>query len=130
MTLTTLAMYRYCFKGFIKDQSATVPITFFTPGADDVVGYTCSELLAMHSAEDQQEIPPQIFDVEGQTNVFQIRFNQTGDATSFVLDQVFNKTRRHPALTNSPTAIEGKTFSLQNLGLLKTLSATANLDHY
>ena len=128
--VTTLAMYRYCFKGFIKDQSATVPITFFTPGADDVVGYTCSEIIAMHSAEDQQEIPPQIFDVEGQTNIFQIHFNQTGDTTSFVLDQVFNKTRRHGTLTSSPAAIEGKTFSLQILGVLNTPSAPANLDCY
>ena len=45
----------------------------------------------MHEAEDQQEIPSQIFDTEGHKNIFQIRFNQGGDTTSFILDKVFNK---------------------------------------
>jgi hypothetical protein len=55
------------------------------------VGYTCSELIAIHEAEGQQEIPSQIFDAEGHKNIFQIRFNQGGDTTSFILDKVFNK---------------------------------------
>ena len=83
---TFLIIYRYNFKGFITDPSATVPITFFTPGADHVVGYPCSQLIAMHKGEDLQEIPAEIFAVEGQKNVFQIHFSQSGEATNFILD--------------------------------------------
>ena len=124
--LTPFLMYRYCFKGFIKDQSATVPITFFTPGADDIVGYTCSELIAIHKAEDQQEIPEQIFDAEGQRNIFQIRFNQTTETTSFVLDQVFNKKKRPQTATAAIQNQQGQAILLCNLLSLKYLIYNCN----
>ena len=127
--MTRLIIYRYCFKGFIADQSATVPITFFTPGADDVVGYTCSELIAMHDGEDPQDIPSQIFDVEGQTNVFQIRFNQTGDTTSFILDQVFDKKTRQQPQHKPVEMIEGKSLLLQNFPSLKIPCAITNIKY-
>ena len=81
----------YNFKGFITDPSSTAPLTFFTPTADDFTGYSCSQLIAKHKAADPQEMPPGIFAIEGQKNVFQLHFNSTSNTTDFVLDQVFDK---------------------------------------
>ena len=66
-------------------------MTFFTPAADGLTGYSCLELIRVHKTTDPQEIPAQIFEIEGQKNVFQFHFNQTAKTTSFILDQVFNK---------------------------------------
>ena len=57
---------RYNFKGFIADPSASVPLTFFSPGADDIVGYSCSNLIAKYEIEGLQEIPPEILAIEGE----------------------------------------------------------------
>lgn len=70
-------MHRYNFRGFVTDPSATVPVTLFTPGADSVTGYSCSELIAQHKATDPQEITLKMFEVGGQKNVFKIHFSTT-----------------------------------------------------
>ncbi|PWA39393.1 hypothetical protein CTI12_AA570580 [Artemisia annua] len=67
----------------------------------------------MHKTADPQQIPPEIFAIEGQKNIFQIRFNQTGKTTDFILDQVFNKIKRQqtptipmePATGTTPTPL-------------------------
>ena len=91
---------RYNFKAYIADPSATVPVTFFSPAADDIVGYSCSYLLAKHNTQDLQEIPEEIFAIEGEQNIFQIHYNTTAQTTDFVLDQVFNK--KNPKKTKQP----------------------------
>ena len=115
---TLFTICRYCFKGFITDQSATAPITFFTPAADDLIGYSCAELIAMHNAEDPQQIPSQIFEIEGQNNIFQFHFNETSKITSFVLDQVFDKKRVNQAPLITIQSEPGNTYFFNNLSYL------------
>ena len=91
---------RYNFRGFIADESATVPMTFFSPGVDEITGYSCQELLANHKAEDPQEIPPAILAIEGEKNIFQFHYNTSGRTTEFNLDQVFNKKKRQQDTAN------------------------------
>ena len=122
-----MLIHKFCFKSFIKDESVAASITFFTPGEDDIVGYTCSELIAMHEAEDQQFIPSQIFDTEGHKNIFQIRFNQGGDTTSFILDKVFNKKKSNEILDTSTETIEGKPVLLYKHSTLKIQYTNTNL---
>lgn len=77
-----------------------------------MVGYPCSQLIAMHKAEDLQEIPAEIFAVEGQKNVFQIHFSQSGETTNFILDQVFDKNKFHPPSATLLESSSGKTLLL------------------
>lgn len=95
--------YRYNFRGFITDPSATAAITFFTPGADCVTGYSCSELITQHKAADPQEIPSEIFAAEGQKNIFQIHFSTTSKTKEFILDQVFNKKPNKAVFQDQPS---------------------------
>ena len=92
-------LYRYNFKAFIIDPSATAEVTFITPAANEVTGYTCPQLVANHKGADLQEIPPEIFAIEGEKNVFQIYFSTSANTTSFVLDQVFQKKKCYDTVT-------------------------------
>ncbi|GJT66252.1 nucleic acid-binding, OB-fold protein [Tanacetum coccineum] len=62
----------------IQDQSATTPFTFFTVAADDVIGCTCPEFIAMHNADNPQQTATKILAIEGQKYVFQFHFNTSG----------------------------------------------------
>jgi hypothetical protein len=90
----------YNFKALITDPSTTARVTFFSPAADDIIGYSCPELVAKHKATDQQEIPAEIFAIEGEKGVLQIHFNTLGRTIDFVVDKVFNKKKKaEPAST-------------------------------
>ena len=118
-------IHRYNFKGFITDPSATAAITFFTPAADKVTGYTCPELIAKHKTADQQEIPPEIFAVEGQKNVFQIHFNSGDGTPNFILDQVFDKKKRDEGTSSTIQIEAGENNLLNTLSYLNMLSPHA-----
>ena len=100
-------MYRYNFKAFITDPSATAPVTFFTPVGDEIVGYSCPQLIAKHTKTDTQEIPEEIFAIEGQKHVFQIHFNESAKTTDFVVDKVFKKKRLIEGTTSEHHQIQG-----------------------
>jgi hypothetical protein len=122
-----LTICRYNFNGFITDQSATAPLTFFTPATDEVTGYTCEELLAIHNGEDPQLIPPQIFELEGQKNIFQFHFSQTSKKATFVLDQVFNKRNVTKESAKSIELQPGSTIFVNTLSCLKIKFLNANI---
>ena len=79
-----------------------------------MVGYPCSQLIAMHKAEDLQEIPAEVFAVEGQKNVFQIHFSQSGETTNFILDQVFDKKKFQATSATLLKSTSGKTLLLNS----------------
>ena len=100
-------MYRYNFKAFITDSSATAPVTFFTPVGDDVVGFSCPQLIEKHTKTDMQEIPEEIFAIEGQKHFFQIHFNETAKTTDFIVDKVFKKKKAIEGTTSQHQEIQG-----------------------
>ena len=86
-------------------------MTFFSPAAEDIVGYPCSELLAKHKARDLQEIPEEIFALEGETNIFQFHFSTSGQTTDFNLDRVFNKKKIQESTSSVVQPPLGHTFT-------------------
>ena len=122
--------HRYNFRAFVTDQSATAPFTFFTPAADDVTGYSCSELIAQHKAADPQEIPPKIFEAEGHKNIFQFHFNTASRTKEFILDRVFNK-KTAPGISNpSLTANPGDVPLLSNSHYLNIMFECTCIDFF
>lgn len=73
----------------------------------------------MHKAKDPQEIPLEIFAIEGQKNVFQIHFNETGKTTDFVLAQVFNKKKNHKSTATAIELHAGNTIVIKSFSLVK-----------
>ena len=66
-----------------------------------------------------QEIPPEIFAIEGEKNIFQIHFSTTAKTTSFVLDQVFQKKKCYDAITPTIEANLGATILRDTFSYLK-----------
>nr|GEY63184.1 nucleic acid-binding, OB-fold protein [Tanacetum cinerariifolium] len=62
--------YRYNFKAFITDHSATATFTFFTPNANILTGSDCSELIKKYEMPDTRDFPKEILDIEGRRHIF------------------------------------------------------------
>ncbi|GJZ69087.1 DNA helicase [Tanacetum coccineum] len=82
--------FRYKFKGYITDNTATAPITFFTPAANKVTDYSCSELVEKYKPTDPTKIPPEILAVQGKHGVFQFHFNTLGILIDLSLDAIYD----------------------------------------
>ncbi|PWA53276.1 helitron helicase-like domain-containing protein [Artemisia annua] len=74
--------YRYNFKGYLTDGSATVMITFFTPKADDIVGVNCNSLVASLKDPNPKDIPEKIHSITGKNHIFQFQYNTSSKQTT------------------------------------------------
>ncbi|GKA07071.1 nucleic acid-binding, OB-fold protein [Tanacetum coccineum] len=85
--------YRYNFKAFVSDQSATTAFTFFNPNADVLTGYECSELLKKYNMPSPRNFPTEILSLKGRQHIFQFHFNPysvTGKV-DFYFDDILDK---------------------------------------
>ena len=95
-----------------------------------MTGYSCSELIAQHKAADPQEIPPKIFEAEGQKNIFQFHFNTASRTKEFILDRVFNKKTASGSSNPSLTANAGDAELLTNSHYLNIMFECAYINFF
>ncbi|PWA62201.1 nucleic acid-binding, OB-fold protein [Artemisia annua] len=67
--------YRYNFKAYLNDGTATVMITFFSPKAKDIVGVDCDSLLSTLDNPNPKNIPTKIQEIIGKRHIFQFHYN-------------------------------------------------------
>ncbi|GJT86490.1 nucleic acid-binding, OB-fold protein [Tanacetum coccineum] len=82
--------YRYKFKRYITDTSATALLTFFTPAADKITRHSCEELVETYKPADPRKIPSEILAMEGKRCFFQFHFNTLANIADFTLNDVFD----------------------------------------
>ncbi|GJT61107.1 DNA helicase [Tanacetum coccineum] len=85
--------YRYNFKAFIADHSATATFTFFTPNANVLTHADCPELVKKYNIPSMRDFPEEILALEGKQHVFQFHYNpycQTG-RVDFYFDDILDK---------------------------------------
>ncbi|PWA46862.1 nucleic acid-binding, OB-fold protein [Artemisia annua] len=82
--------YKYNFKAYITDGSATAMITFFTPKADDFIGVNCNSLVRSLTNPDPRKIPPEVNSIVGKRYIFQFHFNTSSKQKppDFVFNQI------------------------------------------
>nr|GEZ98884.1 hypothetical protein [Tanacetum cinerariifolium] len=100
--------FRYKFKGYIMDNTATAPITFFTPAANKVTEHACTELVEKYKPADATKIPPEILATQGKHVIFQFHFNTLGNLTDLSLDAIYDvKKQEHNTCSNTQEINEG-----------------------
>ncbi|GJR68311.1 nucleic acid-binding, OB-fold protein [Tanacetum coccineum] len=82
--------FRYKFKGYITDNTATAPITFFTPAVNKVTDHPCTELVEKYKPANLTKIPPEILAAQGKHDAFQFHFNTLGNLIDLSLDDVYD----------------------------------------
>ncbi|GJX72790.1 nucleic acid-binding, OB-fold protein [Tanacetum coccineum] len=83
--------YRYNYKAYITDHSATTTFTFFTPNANVLTGSDCSNLVK--KIHDTRDFPTEILAIEGRRHIFQFHYNpycETG-RVDFYFDDILDK---------------------------------------
>ncbi|GJY91058.1 DNA helicase, partial [Tanacetum coccineum] len=103
--------FRYKFKGYITDNTATAPLTFFTPAADKIIGHSCAELVAKYAPADPKKIPNEILKTQGTSAIFQARLNTLGNITDLTLDDVFDVKKQDNITSDDPQEIQTGTSS-------------------
>ncbi|GKE18598.1 DNA helicase, partial [Tanacetum coccineum] len=103
--------FRYKFKGYITDNTATAPLTFFTPAADKITGHSCAELVAKYAPADPKKIPTEILKTQGTSAIFQARLNTVGNITDLTLDDVFDVKKQDNITSDDPQEIQTGTSS-------------------
>ncbi|GJU06614.1 DNA helicase [Tanacetum coccineum] len=85
--------YRYNFKAFISDQSATTTFTFFTPNGDVMTKHECSELVKKYNNPDPRDFPPEILSLKGHQHIFQFHYNPYCEMgrIDFYFDDILDK---------------------------------------
>ncbi|GJV15682.1 hypothetical protein Tco_1361005 [Tanacetum coccineum] len=106
-TITGINMNKdwYKFKGYITDNTATAPITFFTPAANKVTDHPCTELVEKYKPADPTKIPPEILAAQGKHGVFQFHFNTLGKLTDLSLDAVYDVQKQDHSTSSSTQEI-------------------------
>ncbi|GJX79269.1 nucleic acid-binding, OB-fold protein [Tanacetum coccineum] len=85
--------YRYNFKAFLSDQSATATFTFFTPNGDVMTKHECSELVKKYNNPDPRDFPPEILSLKGHQHIFQFHYNPYCEMgrIDFYFDDILDK---------------------------------------
>ncbi|GJV88534.1 DNA helicase [Tanacetum coccineum] len=66
--------YRYNFKATVSDGTVVAYFTFFTKAGDKITGSPCSKLVAKYKSMDQRQLPIELVNIIGKTQIFQIYF--------------------------------------------------------
>ncbi|GJZ06887.1 nucleic acid-binding, OB-fold protein [Tanacetum coccineum] len=92
--------YRYNFKAFLSDHSATTTFTFFTPNAEILTGVSCPDLVTKYNTPNQRDFPQEI---AGRHHIFQSHYNPycAKGRVDFYFDDIFDKPLQ---ITNPSTA--------------------------
>ncbi|GJX46209.1 DNA helicase [Tanacetum coccineum] len=61
-------------QGYIADTSGMVPLAFFTPSVDKIIGHPCGELVEKYKPVDQKKIPSEVLAVQGKKQRFSVSF--------------------------------------------------------
>ncbi|GKA42668.1 DNA helicase, partial [Tanacetum coccineum] len=93
--------FRYKFKGYIMDNAATAPLTFFTPAANKVTNRPCTELVEKYKPGDPKKIPPKILAAQGKHDVFQFHLNTLGNLIDLSLDVVYDIQKQYHSTSSS-----------------------------
>ncbi|GJU83002.1 DNA helicase [Tanacetum coccineum] len=110
--------FRYKFKGYITNNIATTPITFFTPVANKVTDYSCTELVQKYKPADPTKIPQEILAAQGKHGVFQFHFNTLGNLADLSLDAVYDVKKQDHSTSSGTQEI--------NKGTPSSVSAATN----
>ncbi|GKC77222.1 DNA helicase [Tanacetum coccineum] len=65
---------KYNFKATVSDATAVAYFTFFTKACEKITGGPCSELVAKYKSMDQRQLPIELVNIIGKTQIFQIHF--------------------------------------------------------
>ncbi|GJT39686.1 nucleic acid-binding, OB-fold protein [Tanacetum coccineum] len=101
--------YRYSFKATVSDATVVAYFTFFTKAGEKITGGPCSELVAKYKSMDQRQLPIELVNIIGKTQIFQIHFTPSTRRGS---DQfkVVDILDIHPALETEHTETTIKTY--------------------
>ncbi|GKA92198.1 DNA helicase [Tanacetum coccineum] len=66
--------YRYNFKATISDATAVAYFTFFTKAGEKITGGPCFDLVAKYKSMDHRQLPIELVNFIGKTQIFQIHF--------------------------------------------------------
>ncbi|PWA83752.1 replication protein A 70 kDa DNA-binding subunit [Artemisia annua] len=104
--------YRYNFKAYVTDPTATITMTFFSPKADDIVGVKCETLVNSLENPDAREFPEKILALIGKQHIFQFHYNTNSrqGPVTFILYEILDKLDTQTHIKDKPsgsgTAIE------------------------
>ncbi|PWA43640.1 replication protein A 70 kDa DNA-binding subunit [Artemisia annua] len=102
--------YRYNFKAYVTDPTATITMTFFSPKADDIVGVKCETLVNSLQNPDPREFPEKILAPIGKRHIFQFHYNTNSrqGPVTFILYEILDKPDAQTHIKDKPsgTAIE------------------------
>ncbi|GJW87353.1 nucleic acid-binding, OB-fold protein, partial [Tanacetum coccineum] len=120
--------YRYNFKAFLSDHSATATFTFFTPNAEILTGVSCPDLVTKYNTPNQRDFPQEILELAGRHHIFQFHYNPycSKGRVDFYFDDILDKPLQ---ITNPSTAklqTPGKPSSSAEGTLLLELPDTHN----
>ncbi|GKB62764.1 DNA helicase, partial [Tanacetum coccineum] len=96
--------FRYKFKGYITDTTATALVTFFSLAADKVTEHPCTDLVEKYKPVDPKKIPPEILAAQGKTSLFQFHLNTLGNYRDLNLDAIFDLKKQDE---NTGTSTQG-----------------------
>ncbi|PWA91805.1 Retrotransposon-like protein [Artemisia annua] len=97
--------YRYNFKGYLTDDTATATITFFTPRANQIVGIDCNSLLSSLQDPDPRNVPQKIQPIIGERHIFQFYYNTTSKQgpAEFIFATLLDEPATMKKLTDIPS---------------------------
>ncbi|PWA63304.1 Retrotransposon-like protein [Artemisia annua] len=97
--------YRYNFKGYLTDDTATATITFFTPRANQIVGIDCNSLLSSLQDRDPRNVPQKIQSIIGKRHIFQFYYNTTSKQgpAEFIFATLLDQLATMKKLTDIPS---------------------------
>ncbi|GJW40061.1 DNA helicase [Tanacetum coccineum] len=96
--------YRYNFKAFLTDESATALVTFFTPNADVLTGSSCTQLVKKYGVPDPRDFRDEILSLNGRTHIFQVHYNPS--CVKGRVDLYFDDILYKPLQIAGPSQIE------------------------
>ncbi|PWA76903.1 nucleic acid-binding, OB-fold protein [Artemisia annua] len=97
-------IYRYNFKAYVTDTTATITMTFFSTKADDIVGISCQTLVDSLENPDPREFPERILAVIGRRHIFQFHYNTNSrqGPVTFILHRILDKPETTSHITDKP----------------------------
>ncbi|PWA55781.1 DNA helicase Pif1-like protein [Artemisia annua] len=97
--------YKFNFKTYITDGTATAMLTFFTPKADEFVGVKCNALVQSLKNPDPKEIPEELQAIVGRKHIFQFHFNTSAKhrPPDFIFNQILDEPTVPPQIEATPS---------------------------
>ncbi|GJV31608.1 nucleic acid-binding, OB-fold protein [Tanacetum coccineum] len=125
---------KYIFKAFISDHSSTATLTFFTPNANVLTGYECSDLVKKYNIPNPCDFPTEILSLKGRRHIFQFHYNpscETGKV-DFYFDDILDRPLQLTGISMAVIQARTETFvpasNNPNINLPETTSPSQSMD--